>query len=164
MTRDAPFALGLIVLAVLYWLGADQIRVSRLEGIVGAQAVPKGLAVSLAILSVLLIAHNLWSGRRAARVPVGGEAEPGSGQAHLRAAGMLLIGMAYLGVVGTIGYIPAIALLMLATALYMGRRLSARLVLISIGGALFYYLLFVRLLGIPLPAGIWPGLWRGLAG
>jgi putative tricarboxylic transport membrane protein len=53
---------------------------------------------------------------------------------------------------------------MLATALYMGRRLSARLVLISIGGALFYYLLFVRLLGIPLPAGIWPGLWRGLAG
>ena len=59
MTRDTGVALGLIALAGLYWLGADQIRVSRLEGIVGAQAVPKGLAVSLAILSVLLMAQDL---------------------------------------------------------------------------------------------------------
>jgi hypothetical protein len=36
--------------------------------------------------------------------------------------------------------------------------------MLALGGALLYYLLFARLLGIPLPSGIWPGVWRGLAG
>ena len=164
MTRDTGIALGLIALAGLYWLGADQIRVSRLEGIVGAQAVPKGLAVSLAILSVLLIAQDLLRTRRAAAGTRGDEADASGSHAHLRAAGMLLIGIGYLAVVGTIGYLPAVVLLVLATAIYLGQSLSARLVLIAVGLAVLYYLIFVRLLGIPLPPGIWPGVWRMLAG
>ena len=163
MTRDSAVAVGLIVVAGLYWLGADQIRVSRLEGIVGAQAVPKSLAVCLAILSVLLIAQDLWRARRAGAAGV--EAGEVSGSyAHLRAAGMLLIGVGYLALVGTIGYVPAVALLVVATALYLGQSLSARLVVLAVGLALFYDLMFVRLLGIPLPPGIWPGVWRALAG
>lgn len=164
MTRDTGVALGLLVLAGLYWLGADQIRVSTLEGIVGAQAVPKGLAISLAILSVLLIAQDTWRARRAAGAAGGEESEAGGSHAHLRAVGMLLIGVGYLVVVGTIGYVPAIAMLVLATALYLGQRLSAKLVLLAVGLAVFYDLMFVRLLGIPLPPGIWPGVWRALAG
>ena len=164
MTRDTGVALGLLVLAGLYWLGADQIRVSTLEGIVGAQAVPKVLAVSLAILSVLLIAQDLWRARRAAGAAGREEGEAGGSHAHLRALGMLLIGVGYLVVVGTIGYVPAIVMLVLATALYLGQRLSARLVVLAVGLALFYDLMFVRLLGIPLPPGIWPGVWRALAG
>ncbi|HLT01226.1 MAG TPA: hypothetical protein VK001_03565, partial [Geminicoccaceae bacterium] len=66
MTRDTGVALVLLALAGLYWLGADQIRVSRLEGIVGAQAVPKSLALALAILSALLIVQELWRARRIA--------------------------------------------------------------------------------------------------
>ena len=164
MTRDTGVALGLLVLAGLYWLGADQIRVSRLEGIVGAQAVPKGLAVSLALLSVLLLAQELWRARAPAAAAIGSEAEASGTAAHLRAAGMLLIGMGYLVVVGTVGYVPAVALLVLATARFMGRAWSAELILLAAGGALLYYLLFAGLLGIPLPSGVWPGVWRGLAG
>jgi putative tricarboxylic transport membrane protein len=164
VTRDSAIAVGLIGIAGLYWLGADQIRVSRLEGIVGAQAVPKGLAVCLAILSTLLIAQDLWRGRRAAGA-VGVEADQVSGSyAHLRALGMLLIGVGYLALVGTIGYVPAVALLVVATALYLGESWSARLAVLAIGLALLYYVIFVRLLGIPLPPGMWPGVWRGLAG
>ena len=164
VTRDSAIASGLIAIAGLYWLGADQIKVSRLEGIVGAQAVPKGLAVCLAVLSALLLAQDAWRGRPAAG-PVAVATDEGSGSyAHLRAAGMLLIGVGYLVLVGTIGYVPAIALLVVATALYLGQGLSARLLLVAAGLALFYYLIFVRLLGIPLPPGIWPGVWRGLAG
>jgi putative tricarboxylic transport membrane protein len=164
VTRDATVAVALIGVAGLYWLGADQIKVSRLEGIVGAQAVPKGLAISLAILSALLLAQDLWRARRAAG-PVGVETDEVSGSyAHLRALGMLLIGVSYLALVGTIGYVPAVALLVVATALYLGQGLSARLVVLALGLALLYYLIFVRLLRIPLPPGIWPGLWRGLAG
>ena len=163
MTRDTGVGLGLLALAGLYWLGADQIKVSRLEGIVGAQAVPKGLAVSLAILSVLLVVQDLWRARR-----VGLAVEPAGGaggiDAHLRALGILVIGVAYLLMVGTIGYLPAIALLLLASARYLGRPWSAELCLMPIAGAVLYYVIFVRLLGIPLPPGIWPGVWRGLAG
>jgi hypothetical protein len=164
MSRDSGVAVGLIGIAALYWLGADQIRISRLEGIVGAQAVPKGLAVLLAVLSALLIAQDLWRARRAVGA-AGGEAREVSGRyAHLRAAGMLLIGVGYLVLVGTIGYVPAVALLVVATALYLGQRLSARLVVLAVGLALLYDLMFVRLLGIPLPPGIWPEVWRALAG
>jgi hypothetical protein len=163
VTRDTGVAVGLLILAVLYWLGADQIKVSRLEGIVGAQAVPKGLAVSLGILSLLLIAQAVWRARRVA--PAVGAAPESEGiDAHLRALGLLLIGAAYLLVVGTIGYLPAMALLLLATAHYVGRPWSAGLILVALGGAVLYDLIFVRLLGIPLPPGIWPGVWRGLAG
>ena len=162
MTRDTIVALGLIVLAGLYWLGADQIRVSKLEGIVGAQAVPKGLAVSLAVLSLLLIAQGLLRMRRAAGP--GGEADAGAWRAHLRAAGMLLIGMGYLAIVGTVGYLPAIVGLVVVTALYLGQGPSARLALVAVGLAVLYYLIFVRLLGIPLPPGVWPDVWRALAG
>jgi putative tricarboxylic transport membrane protein len=164
MSRDTAVALGLMAIAGLYWLGADQIRVSRLEGLVGAQAVPKGLAVSLAILSVLLIAQDLFRTRRAAGAIGGEEREVSGTHAHLRAAGMLLIGIGYLAVVGTIGYLPAVTLLVLATALYLGQGLSARLVLLAVGLAVLYYLIFVRLLGIPLPPGIWPDVWAALAG
>jgi putative tricarboxylic transport membrane protein len=164
MRRDTSVALGLIAFAGLYWLGADQIRVSRLEGIVGAQAVPKSLAVCLAILSALLIAQDLWRARRAAGAAGVETSEVSGSYAHLRAAGMLLIGVGYLALVGTIGYVPAVALLVVATALYLGQSLSARLVALAVGLALFYDLMFVRLLGIPLPPGNWPGLWRALAG
>ena len=164
MTRDTGIALGLLLLAGLYWLGADQIRVSRLEGIVGAQAVPKGLAVSLALLSALLIAQDLWRARRAGAAAGSDNREVGGADAHLRAAGMLLIGMGYLVVVNPIGYVPAVALLVLATARFMGRPWSAGLILLALGGALLYHLLFARLLGIPLPPGIWQGAWRALAG
>jgi putative tricarboxylic transport membrane protein len=164
MTRDTGVAVGLIGLAGLYWIGADQIRVSRLEGIVGAQAVPKGLAVSLAMLSALLLAQDLWRARRAAAA-VGVEAGEISGwHAHLRAGGMLLIGVGYLALVGTIGYVPAVALLVVATALYLGQSWSVRLAVLALGLALLYYVIFVRLLGIPLPPGIWPAVWRGLPG
>jgi putative tricarboxylic transport membrane protein len=162
VTRDTIVALGLILVAGLYWLGADQIRVSRLEGIVGAQAVPKGLAISLAVLSALLIGQSLLRPRRAAGPA--GETEAGDWHAHLRAGGMLLIGMGYLAVVGTVGYLPAVILLVLATALYLGESPSARLVLVAVGLAVLYYLIFVRLLDIPLPPGVWPEFWRGLAG
>jgi len=163
MTRDSAVGAGLLAIAGFYWLGADRIKVSRLEGIVGAQAVPKGLAISLAILSLLLIAQDVWRTRRLAPPAPAVDEAPGA-PPHLRAAGILLIGVVYLLVVGAIGYLPAIALLLLATARYVGQPWSAELFLVALGGAVIYYLTFVRLLDIPLPPGIWPGLWRGLTG
>ena len=135
VTRDAAIAVGLIGIAGLYWLGADQIRVSRLEGIVGAQAVPKGLAVCLAILSALLIAQDLWRGRRAA----GSHGRNRRGERLLRSPARLghAADRRRLPRSGrTIGYVPAVALLVVATALYLGQSWSARLAVLAVGLAL----------------------------
>jgi hypothetical protein len=45
-----------------------------------------------------------------------------------------------------------------AVALYNHQRPSLRLAVVTILIAVGFYLLFVRLLNIPLPPGIWPGL------
>ena len=164
MGRDVTVGVGLLVLAGLYWLGADRIRVSILEGGVGAQGVPKALAVTLAVLTMLMIAQSAWQRYRAPAPQRARVADAEATRKHLRALGMLAIGVAYLVLVSIIGYVLAVALLMLATAVYIGRPLSARLAGIAATGAVLYYLLFVIFLGIPLPAGIWPGLWRQLAG
>ncbi len=164
MGRDVAVGLGLLALAGLYWLGADQIRVSVLEGGIGAQGVPKALAVTLAVLTALMIAQAAWQHYRAPAPLRERVADAAAARKHLRALGMLAIGVAYLVLVSIIGYVLAVALLMLATAVYIGRPLSARLAGIAATGAVLYYLLFVIFLGIPLPAGIWPGLWRQLAG
>ena len=49
---------------------------------------------------------------------------------------MLLIGVGYLALVGTIGYVPAVALLVMATALYLGQGVSAKLVVLAVGLAM----------------------------
>ena len=52
--------------------------------------------------------------------------------------------------------IYAVLLLVAAVALYNHQRLSMRLVLVAVLVAASFYLLFVRLLNIPLPPGLWP--------
>lgn len=165
MWREAAVGVALLVIAGLYWLGADQIRVSTLEGAVGAQEVPKSLAVALAVLTALMIAQSAWQHYRTAPAAREGRvADAAARRRHLRALGMFAIGVAYLLLVDLIGYVLAVALLMLATAVYIDRPLSPRLAGMAAAGAALYYLLFVIFLDIPLPAGIWPDLWRQLTG
>ena len=72
---------------------------------------------------------------------------------HLRAFGLLAIGVGYLLVLPWLGYTVTIAALLLAVSLYIGAAFTPRTALIAVIGGIFYYLLFVRFLGIPLPAG-----------
>ena len=74
------------------------------------------------------------------------------------AAGMLVIGIVYLAVVPWTGYILALAGLIAATTYYQGGGLSGRVALVALSGAVFFWILFVAVLGIPHPPGIWPSL------
>lgn len=74
---------------------------------------------------------------------------------------MLAIGVVYLAVLSTLGFVLSTVLLLLAVAIYSGRPLSLQLLLIAAAGAAILYLLFVILLDVPLPPGFWPGLFGG---
>jgi putative tricarboxylic transport membrane protein len=155
MPRDAVVGVVILAFAGLYWFAAGTIRHSSLDDSIGAAGLPNALAALLAGLAVLLIVRSLVFKPRPATQPAGGV--PGEApRAHLRALGMLALGVAYLFVVPTLGYAVSVALLVAAVALYNHQQLSMRLVLVAVLVAASFYLLFVRLLNIPLPPGLWP--------
>src|SRR3546814_16166124 len=59
MPRDAWIGVVFLVLAVVYWIAADGIRISPLDGPVTAAGLPKSLGYALGGLSVLLILRRL---------------------------------------------------------------------------------------------------------
>jgi hypothetical protein len=157
MPRDAVVGAVILAFAGLYWLAAGTIRHSSLDDSIGAAGLPNTLAALLACLALLLILRGLVLKPRLAGEPAG-EAARETPRAHLRALGMLTLGVAYLVVIPTLGYALSVLLLVGAVALYNHQRPSLRLAVVTILIAVGFYLLFVRLLNIPLPPGIWPGL------
>jgi hypothetical protein len=159
--RDAVVGTVILAAAGIYWHAAGTIRRSSLDDSVGAAGVPNALAVALACLALLLILRafvlSAWQAPRT--VEAVDEARPDEApRAHLRALGMLVLGVLYLLIVPVLGYTVSIAVLLAAVALYNYRKPTLELALFAVLGSAAFYLLFVRILGIPLPAGIWPGI------
>ncbi len=77
-----------------------------------------------------------------------------------RALGFLAFGAAYVLLLPFVGYIIATALLIGAIAIYEGApRRSWIVPVAAIGGGLFYWAIFVKLLGVNQPIGsIFQGL------
>lgn len=157
MPRDAVVGSVILAFAGLYWLGAGTIRHSSLDDSIGAAGLPNMLAALLAGLALLLILRSVAFSPRPAE-GAGDEAQGEGATAHRRAVGMLALGVAYLLVVPYLGYGLSVALLVAAVALYNRQQPSLRLAAVTILIAVCFYLLFVRLLHIPLPPGIWPNL------
>ena len=147
MNRDLVFGGACLALAAGYYLMAAAIPESALSDTVGPQGLPKAYAVVLAALSLILIA-------RSTRQQSSGE----SRTSLARVAGMLLIGILYLAVVPWLGYILSLAGLIAATTYYQGGGFSGRVGIVALSGAVFFWVLFVAVLGIPHPPGIWPSL------
>ena len=76
----------------------------------------------------------------------------------LRAFGVVVIGAVYIAVVPWLGYIVSLTGLIAATKYYQGGGANRRVAVVSVTGALLFWLLFVEILGIQHPAGFWPEL------
>lgn len=157
-----------LALAGAYWIGATHIHKSSLIGKgVGADALPRGLAIALAVLSVILILQNVLQRRKGPLpedAPATREQLAEARHKHLRAAGMFLIGLGFLLAVGYVGYIPAIFAMICITVVYNGRPMSWRIAGIAAVITAVLYVLFDIVLKIPMPEGIWPEIWRAIAG
>ncbi len=157
----------LIVLAAAYWLGADAIPKSSLGGLVGADGLPKLLAVALGLLSAGLALQTLVEMRKrrrtgaASATGTAASSEVGDVAGHLRALGVIAIGVGFLVALPVLGYALSVALLLVAVATYSGKAFGLGTVVFGVAGAAFFYVLFVLGLDVPLPAGIWPSLLSG---
>ena len=158
MSRD--LGLGSLTLAVAagYYAMASALPQSGLSDGVGPQGLPEIYAILLAGLSLVLIARSLWRVYKP-RPALQAAQEPRVERRVLwRVAGMLLIGVVYVVLVPWLGYVLSLAGLITATTYYQGGLVSRRVVVVAVSGAVFFWLLFVMLLGIPQPPGFWPSL------
>jgi hypothetical protein len=155
--RELVLGSTTLAIAAGYYALATRIPQSGIADAIGAQGLPKVYASILALLSIILIVRA-WRARRTAV-----DAPASAGAVHvrhvgLRTAGMLVVGAAYVAVVPWLGYAVSIAGLIAATIALQGGRVDRRAAAIAVGGAFLLWLLFVRLLGIPHPSGIWPSM------
>lgn len=139
-------ALGWAIAAVV-WVGASGLQRSLLSDEFGAEGMPKGLAIALALVSTLIAARALI--RRPAPVEAGRACE------HLRPIGILAIGFGYVILAPWTGYVPAAFLLLAATTLYFGARPTPTLFAVSLAGSLFLWWMFAKMLAISMPSPAW---------
>ncbi len=158
MNRD--FAAGLIgvILAIAYYVMSTTIQNSQLADDVGPAGLPKIYAVFLGGFSALLMARALLRPEAVGKTRAIGEEL----FALRRGLGVLAIGVVYVALVPWLGYPLAIALVIGAASLYGGGQISLRLAIIAALGALGLWFVFVFLLHIGQPAGIWPDVIEGM--
>jgi putative tricarboxylic transport membrane protein len=161
MNRD--FVCGCFTLAIAagYYVLAASIPASQLDDAVGANGLPKIYGIVMAALSLILIARALMQHRRAPAMASPSEGPQSQGQEWLRlrrAAGMIAIGFLYILLVPWLGYILSLAGLITATAYYQGGEINLRVGVIAVLGAVFMWMIFVIVLQVPQPPGLWPSL------
>jgi putative tricarboxylic transport membrane protein len=168
MMRNLVGGIAAIVIGAGYFVMTLGIRESALADAVGPAGFPKALAYSMIALGAILCAQALLASRAgraagpasagAVPVPADDDLDAEARESGLgglaRVAGMLALGIVYLLIIRYLGYIPSVALLIIAVALYQGAPFSWRVIAIGVAGALVYWIIFVWLLGIPLPGGL----------
>ena len=148
--KDTVFGGLALALAAIYWYAADDIQRSFLADAVGADGVPKLLAIALALLGGLVVIREIATRRARAATVVQKPGRP-----HRRALGLLCLAILYVAAMPFFGYLVATAALIAGVALYAGEALDRRLVITAVAGSLVLWLVFDHLLAVSLPPGFW---------
>ena len=156
--RNLLFGIATLVVAAVYYGLAVAIPQSDLADPVGPQGLPRVYALLLAALSLILIARSLRGSAPNADAPNPESRIPNPGSGIPRVIGMLLIGVAYIIVLPWFGYLLSVAALITATTYFQGGSINGRSILVAVSGAAIFWLLFIWLLRIQYPAGLWPSV------
>src|SRR5262249_54341141 len=146
-------ALILLGVAVAYYWSSIDIQDSSLADAVGPKGLPNVLTVLLVIVALAIGARSLMTAP-AVRIPDPGERHASA--PWLRSAGFLVLVAFYILLAPVLGYSDSLFLLLIAVPLYEGMTPSWRVVAVAFGGALFFGVLFIGLLGITQPEGTIP--------
>jgi hypothetical protein len=157
MNKDLLSGLVLLLIAGLYYLGTGSIADSTLSDEVGAAGLPRVLSIALTGLGLLLVVRSLVAERHTGREQAEGDQK---GDARvLRGAGFLAFGAGYVLILPIFGYLISIALLIAGIAVFERAERPWFIPITAIGGAVLYWAIFVKLLGVNQPVG---SLWHSL--
>ncbi len=153
MARQLTCSAILLLIAAGYYSVASQITRSALADEVGPAGLPVVYALVLATVALALAAKAVFRPLLLRTVDVTAAAgEPTLGFLLRRAGGVFAIGVGYVLIAPLAGYFLTLVGVIVAMALYQGERASTRLATIAVAGAALFWLLFVQLLGIPMPS------------
>jgi putative tricarboxylic transport membrane protein len=150
MKREVFCGVLSLVFGVVYYIAAMDVPQSMLSDEVGADGIPKALAVAFMIFGVLQVGRA-FLGLKAAE---SGELAGLDLRTHLRSFGMIAIGIGYLIATPFLGYPLTVTVLIFVVAVYAGQALTWRLAGISAVGGFAMWFCFVKALGITMPTGV----------
>ncbi len=164
MSRDAIGALGSIIVGLIYYLLATQLRISALDDSLGAGGLPRIYGVLMMALGVVLLVrsqhrsmlrhqHSVNNSEHTKDTSIGT-------RPFLRAGGFLLIGVVVVLALEPLGYLLSITLSLSTLSLYLGARLNSLLIVVSVLGAIFLWVLFALVLQVSMPIGVLDLLYR----
>ncbi|MCD2185307.1 tripartite tricarboxylate transporter TctB family protein [Rhizobium sp. GN54] len=156
LTRDFVGGVASIAIGAVYLFFAYQLRTSALDDSMGPGGLPRVYGWLLIGLGAILTIQAIVSRRMAvagATTDEKGEWD-GQGRKLLFAAGLLAIGVGYIFLVETLGYLISVAVLLLVTALYLGAGNKGRVLSVAVLGAIFLWVMFVIVLGVRMPSGL----------
>lgn len=157
MKRDLVSGLVLLVIALLYYAATNSIAESSLSDEVGATGLPRALTYALAALGLLLVLRTVLVAQPVRQPAKDSDSDE---DARLpRAVGFLLFGAGYVLLLPILGYFVATALLIGSVALFERAQRPWVVVITALGGAVLYWSVFVKLLGVNQPVG---AIWRGV--
>ena len=163
LTRNLISGLIVIAIGIAYLAMTMQIRVSALADGFGPRGMPLVYGWLLTGLGVILVGQSLAHSIRLdshQRRALQSKEWRGMAAQTARAAGLLGIAVLYVLIVPYLGYPLSLLLVIGGVALYMGARPTPRLLLISVAGAALMWVIFVGLLDVRMPQGIWATLFR----
>lgn len=140
MRRDLACAAAGLALAGAYGWLADSLPKSLLADNVGADGVPKALAVLLASFSVAIAIKAVIARSTLTGVPP-----------VLKPLGIAALGFLYVALAPLVGYLLSVAALAAAAALYYGAPRRPAILAFAFGSAVLLWAVFQGLLGVPLP-------------
>ncbi|MBT5032717.1 MAG: tripartite tricarboxylate transporter TctB family protein [Proteobacteria bacterium] len=151
-SRDFVGGLAAVVTGSLYFFLSLNLRSSALADSVGPAGLPKILGGLMISLGLILCAQALYRSIKSNRLET--NEWHGQGRRILRAFGLLCLGVGYLLLVKTLGYALSIAILLALVAVYQGASANWHLAAIASVGAGTLWAIFVLLLDVPMPSGI----------
>jgi len=149
--KDLLGAAILLLIAGAYYSATLRIPLSTLDDGVGPRGFPLVLTIALVIVAIAI------AGRALTRVPAEIRNQDAVKEVEARwprALGVLAFGALYISASVVLGYSLALFLLLVAVPLYEGLRFSWRVLAVAGGGAAFFYVLFVMVLGVRQPEGL----------
>ena len=163
-STDLIAPVAVILVGLWFLILARQIETSvyqtAAEALVGPAMVPTAIAAMLIGLGALDLGLNLFRRRTddplpepAVQGPGGDEFGQFSTEMMIRIVATVCIGFACVWLMSATGYIISTAITLAALLVLFGTRSPVKVSLITIGGAVVYYGIFIWLMGIYSPVG-----------
>lgn len=156
MLADRIIFVAILGLAAVYFYATAKIRTFDFGDPIGPRTFPQLLCVGLLVAAAMLV-FEMVAARRAKSAAETGHVRPSGGERHILVVSTIaVITGIYFVLFVPLGYLLATTIYLLGLTAYFNRGKWLANGLTSVLYCVFSYLIFTKVLGVSLPAGVLP--------